>query len=259
MAAPPQELSDDDDEDDDENMALDEEEGVPLEEVQDKVDFRFKENAEAEFESGELVDDFYDKYSEAQIEEALQNLCRRGPPSGGGLRIISVSSAGRQVYKKAPAPAEATRPPRPRRATTTHVFLDQPDQQVWRQASAAAAQGEPGWGLGRGPATEAIENLKAARMNEYFSIEYRLPQTEEWLRGILQRVEVPPNCTLGGTHWQVLNETGDKQLAELAGERAAKACMSALSRETSTSACQRKQSYSIRYHRQGGGVDALCA
>ena len=177
MAAPPQELSDDDDDDEGENMALDEEEGVSLEEVQDKVDFRFKENAEAEFESGELVDDFYDKYSEAQIEEALQNLCRRGPPSGGGLRIISVSSAGRQVYKKAPAPAEATRPPRPRRATTTHVFLDQPDQQVWRQASAAAAQGEPGWGLGRGGATEAVENLKAARMNEYFAIEHRQPHT----------------------------------------------------------------------------------
>ena len=114
-----------------------------------------------------------------------------------------------------PAPKHA----RSRRATTTRVFPAQPDQQVWRQASAAAAQGEPGWGLGRGPATEAIENLKAARMNEYFSIEYRLPHTEEWLRGILQRVEVPPNCTLGGTHWQVLNETGDKQLESLPGER----------------------------------------
>ena len=74
--------------------------------------------------------------------------------------------------------------------------------------------------VGRGSATEAIENLKAARMHEYFAIEYRKPHTEEWLRGILQRVEVPACWTLGGTNWQLLNETGDKQLEEeLAGER----------------------------------------
>ena len=107
MAAPPQELSDDDDEEESEDGALDEEEQVSLDEVQKKVDFLFNEDAETEFEAGELADDFDGKHSEAQVEEALQNLCKNGPPLAGGLRIISASFAGRQVYKKAPAPAAA--------------------------------------------------------------------------------------------------------------------------------------------------------
>ena len=106
-AAPPQELSDDDDEEESEDGALDEEEQVSLDEVQKKVDFLFNEDAETEFEAGELADDFDGKHSEAQVEEALQNLCKNGPPPAGGLRIISASIAGRQVYKKAPAPAAA--------------------------------------------------------------------------------------------------------------------------------------------------------
>ena len=213
-----QELSDNDDDDGGENTALDEEEHVSLDELQAKVDILFDENAEAELEAGELTGHFHNKYSEAQIEAALQNLCKHGPPSGGGLHIISASSADRQVYKKAPAPAEATRPPRPRRATTTHVFLTQPDQQIWRQASADAAQGEPGWGLGRGGATEAVENLKAARIHDYFSIEYFCYAKRQWLRGILQQVEVPPSCTRFSTYWQLLNETGDTQLELAPGE-----------------------------------------
>eukprot|EP00964_Phaeocystis_antarctica_P121927 scaffold85600_cov52-Phaeocystis_antarctica.AAC.1 len=56
-------------------------------------------------------------------------------------------------------------------------------------------------------------------MNEYFAIEHRQPHTEEWLPAILQRVEVPSSWTLGGANWRLLNETGDKQLDELAGER----------------------------------------
>ena len=69
-----------------------------------------------EFEAGELAADFVE-YSEAQIEATLQNLCKNGPPPTGGLRVISAFSAGRQVYKRAPAsatapaPAVATPPP----------------------------------------------------------------------------------------------------------------------------------------------------
>ena len=113
-----------------------------------------------------------------------------------------------------PAPKHS----RPRRAATTHIFLAQPDLQVWLKASAAAAQGEPGWGLGTGPATEVKENLKAARIHDYFSIEYFCYAKRQWLRGILQQVEVPPSCTRFSTYWQLLNETGDTQLELAPGE-----------------------------------------
>ena len=107
-----------------------------------------------------------------------------------------------------PAPKHS----RPRRAATTHVFLAQPDPQVWLKASAAAARGEPGWGLGRGPAIEVKENLRAARIHDYFSIEYFCCAGRQWLRGILQRVEMPPTWTRFSTCWQLLNETGDTQV-----------------------------------------------
>ena len=56
------------------------------------------------------------------------------------------------------------------------------------------------------------ENLRAARIHDYFSIEYFCCAGRQWLRGILQRVEMPPTWTRFSTCWQLLNETGDTQV-----------------------------------------------
>ena len=90
------------------------------------MDFILLEEPELEFEAGELAADFDKKYSEAQIEAALQNLCKNGPPPTGGLRIISTFSAGRHVYKRgglrnATAAAAAAAPPPSKEQIAAHI------------------------------------------------------------------------------------------------------------------------------------------
>ena len=94
---------------------------MSLTEVQEAVDVAVGANPAAEFEAADISEAFFGKYTEDQIEEALQNLCKHGPPADAGERIIiSISASAAAAnpnpnpnpnpstkYKKAPAPASA--------------------------------------------------------------------------------------------------------------------------------------------------------
>ena len=78
---------------------------------------------------------------------------------------------------------------------------------------------KPTYRYQRTSSTSAASSPSAlAKIHDYFSIEYFCFDKKQWLRGILQQVEVPPSCTRFSTYWQLLNETGDTQLELAPGE-----------------------------------------
>ena len=94
---------------------------VSLDEVQEAVDAAVRANPAAEFEAADIAEVFFGEYTEGQLEEALQNLCKHGPPTAAGeCIIISISASASAAnpnpnpnakYKKAPAPASAVAKP----------------------------------------------------------------------------------------------------------------------------------------------------
>ena len=92
---------------------------VCLNELQEAVDAAVRANSAAEFKAADIEEAFFGKYTEGQLEEALQNLCKHGPPTAAGERIIISISASASAanpnpnakYKKAPAPASAVAKP----------------------------------------------------------------------------------------------------------------------------------------------------
>ena len=66
---------------------------VCLNELQEAVDAAVRAKPAAEFEAADIEEAFFGKYTEGQLEEALQNLCKHGPPTAAGERIIITSAS----------------------------------------------------------------------------------------------------------------------------------------------------------------------